>query len=141
MQDRTVLVVEDDPAIRGLIAELLDDAGYTALLTDHGQRGVRLAEDCAPSVVVVNQSLRDMSGLDVLERLRRRRATRHIPVVLISGRTQQLGDGASGADRILPMPFDIDALLTHVQQLAGGAGARSRGRAAAASAGRGPAPS
>ena len=118
MEDHTVLVVEDDAAVRGLIAEVLDEAGYTVLLADHGQRGLHLAQACAPSVVLVNQRLSDMSGLDLLERLRRRPATREIPVVLISGRPQQPGDDTSGADRVLPMPFDIDVLLTHVQQLA-----------------------
>ena len=118
MQDRTVLVVEDDPAIRGLIADVLDEAGYTVLLTDHGRRGLRLAQDCEPSVVLVNQTLSDMAGLDLLERLRHSPSTRHIPVVLISGGGRQLADGSSPADRVLPMPFDIDVLLTHVEQLA-----------------------
>jgi len=44
--------------------------------------------------------------------------TRRIPVVLVSGRTPQLTNDESVADRVLPMPFDIDVLLTHVEQLA-----------------------
>lgn len=118
MQARTVLVVEDDPAIRGLVAELLDDAGYAVLQTRLGQDGLRLAAEHAPIVLLMNQSLPDMSGLDVLGQLRHQPATRQIPVVLISGRAHQLADGASGADRVLPMPFDIDELLAHVEQLA-----------------------
>ena len=122
MRERAVLVVEDDPAIRALVAEILDDAGYTVLQTDVGQRGLQLAEQCAPAVVVVNHTLPDMSGLDVLERLRRRPSTRHIPVVLVSTRMQQLPAVGTGADRVLPMPFDIDALLTHVEELATSSG-------------------
>jgi len=117
MGDHTVLVVEDDSSIRALIAEVLDEAGYTVLLANHGQRGLHLAQDCVPSVVLVNQRLPDMSGLEVLERLRCRPATRHISVVLMSGRSQQLADGTPGADRVLPMPFDIDVLLGHVDEL------------------------
>ena len=113
-----MLVVEDDPSIRALVTELLDDAGFSVLQTHLGQRGLRLAEEHTPTVVLVNQSLPDMSGLDVLERLRRRAATRHIPVVLVSGHLPRSADDAFGADRVLPMPFDIDVLLTHVEQLA-----------------------
>jgi two-component system OmpR family response regulator len=83
---------------------------------------LHLAEEWVPSVVVVNHVLPDMSGLDLLDRLRGRRATRGIPVVLVSGRVRQLPSGATGADRVLPLPFDIDVLLAHVEQLAGAAG-------------------
>ena len=122
LRERVVLVVEDDPAVRGLVAEILDDAGYTVFQADIGQRGLHLAEQCAPSVVVLNHSLPDMSGLDVLQRLRRRPSTQHIPVLLVSTRVQQLTGAGMGADRVLPMPFEIDALLTHVEELAASSG-------------------
>lgn len=118
MPDRTVLVVEDDPAVSGLVVELLEDAGFTVLQARLGQQGLRLVEEYTPAVVLVNQMLPDMSGLDVLERLRHGPETRQIPVILISSRVQQLADGASNVDRVLPMPFDIDVLLTQVEQLA-----------------------
>jgi DNA-binding response OmpR family regulator len=117
MHDRTVLVVEDDPAISELVTELLDDAGYTVLKTNLGRRGLRLAQEHTPAVMLVNNRLPDMTGLDLLERLRGQDATRRIPVVLVSGRTPQITYDGS-ADRVLPMPFDIDVLLTHVEQLA-----------------------
>ena len=126
VNDRSVLVIEDDPAIRGLIAELLDEAGYTVLEAGLGRGGLRLAEEHAPSVVLVNHRLPDMSGFDVLERLRRGPSTRRIPVVLVSGRIRPPADGPAVADRVLPMPFDIDVLLAHVEQLA----LRSKGAAA-----------
>jgi len=119
MDERRVLVVEDDPGVRALMAELLADAGYTVLEATRGAGGLQLAEECSPSLVVVNHVLPDMSGLDMLEQLRRRRLTRDIPVVLVSGRFQQLGAANSAADRVLPLPFDINVLLMHVEQLAG----------------------
>jgi DNA-binding response OmpR family regulator len=119
MDDRRVLVVEEDPGVRALIVELLVDAGYTVLEASRGAGGLHLAVEQSPSLVVVNDVLPDMSGLDMLEQLRRRRLTREIPVVLVSGRFQQLSVEESAADRVLPLPFDIDVLLTHVEQLAG----------------------
>ena len=118
MDDRSVLVVEEDPGIRELIVELLADAGYEVLEATHGSGGLHLAEVCSPSLIVVNHWLPDMSGVDMLAHLRRRPRTRDISTILVSGRLQQLDVGASGADRVLPLPFDIDVLLTHVEQLA-----------------------
>ena len=117
MDARTVLVVESDASVRALIVELLDDAGFAVLQTDRGDAGLRLAEEHTPTVVLVDHVLPDMTGLDLLEHLRRHSTTRHIPVVMVSGRIQQLHDVGFGADRVLPMPFDIDVLLAHVEQL------------------------
>jgi len=119
MDDRRVLVVEEDPGVRALIVDLLVEVGYTVLEASRGAGGLHLAAEQSPSLVVVNHVLPDMSGLDMLEQLRRHRLTRDIPAVLVSGRLHQLGVGESAADRVLPLPFDIDVLLTHVEQLAG----------------------
>jgi DNA-binding response OmpR family regulator len=119
---RSVLVVEGDAGIRALLAELLGEAGYTVLEASRGTEGLHLVEEHLPSVVVVNHVLPDMSGLDLLERLRLGRETRGIPVVLVSGRIQQLAADGGGADCVLPLPFEIDVLLTHVEQLAAAIG-------------------
>ncbi|HZO29107.1 MAG TPA: response regulator [Chloroflexota bacterium] len=118
MAQHTVLVVEDDASIRSLIAELLDDAGYRVLEADCGKMALSLAREHAPSVALVDYMLPDMSGLDVLERLRTQRESRHIPVMLVSGRAHQLVDRQHGADGVLMKPFDINVLLDRVDALA-----------------------
>jgi CheY-like chemotaxis protein len=118
MERRTVLVVDDDAAIRALIAELLDEAGYTVLEADSGRQALRLADEQVPSVVLVDHRLPDMSGLDVLERLRTRPASRHIPVIVVSGIARQLTDGDHGAARVLTKPFDITELVEQVNAVA-----------------------
>ena len=118
MAQYTVLVVDDDASIRSLIAELLDDAGYTVLEADCGKMALSLAQEHAPSVALVDYMLPDMSGLDVLERLRTQRESRHIPVMLLSGRAHQLVDRQHGADGVLMKPFDINVLLDRVDALA-----------------------
>ena len=119
MERRTVLIVDDDPAIRELIAEILDEAGYTVLEADCGRPALRLAQEHVPTVVLVDQMLPDMSGLDVLERLRAQAASRYIPVLLVSGLAHQLAGGDHGADRVLAKPFDIIDLIEQVDALAG----------------------
>jgi DNA-binding response OmpR family regulator len=118
MHPRSVLVVEDDAAIRGLVAEVLNDAGYLVLEADRGHAALRLAQQHLPSVVLTDHMLPDMSGLDLLEQLKVRAASRFIPVMLVSGRAHQLAEHDHGADRLLAKPFDIDVLLEHVDALA-----------------------
>jgi adenylate cyclase len=118
MCGQSVLVVESDPGIRGLLAEILEDAGFVVLHAERGHEGLRLAERTRPSVVLVNHVLPDMSGLELLDLLRSPDADRHIPAVLMSGRAQQLDGIVSGADRVMSMPFDIGVLVAHVEQLA-----------------------
>jgi two-component system phosphate regulon response regulator PhoB len=118
MNRRTVLVVEDDATIRELLTELLDDAGYAVVEAACGQAALQLAQEHGPSVVLVDQMLPDMSGLDVLTQLRTHHATRDMPVMLVSGRLEQLTAGAHGADCVLAKPFDIGVLLEHVGYLA-----------------------
>jgi len=118
MERRVVLIVEDDEAIRMLIAELLDEAGYTVLEADCGRQALRLADEHTPAVVLVDHRLPDMSGLDVLERLRTRPSSRHTPVIVVSGVAHHLADGNHGADRILTKPFDITDLVEQVNAVA-----------------------
>jgi DNA-binding response OmpR family regulator len=119
MDERRVLVIEADSGIRGLIVELLVEAGYAIVEATRGDGGLHLAWDCSPILIVMNHVLPDMSGLDLLDRLRQHHTTGSIPVLLISGRVQQLADIMPSADCVLPLPFDIDVLLSHVDQLAG----------------------
>jgi len=118
MQNHSVLVVQYDAAIRELVAEVLNDAGYRVLEADRGSAALRLAQQHVPSVVLTDHMLPDMSGLDLLEQLKVHPASRFIPVMVVSGRAHQLAERDHGADRLLAKPFDIDVLLEHVDALA-----------------------
>jgi CheY-like chemotaxis protein len=112
-----VLVVEDDAALRGLLVDVLHHEGYTVLQAERGPQGLRLAQEHEPSLILTDQTLPGMSGLELLEELRSGEGTRHIPVVLISGFSVQIPGGQPHPDRILAKPFDLDALLTDVEYL------------------------
>src|SRR3954447_19287939 len=118
MDQRSVLVVEDDETVRTLIAEVLADAGYAVLEADCGRQALLLAYEHVPSIVVMDHLLPDMSGLDVLEQLRARPSSRYIPVMLVSGLAQKLVGRDHGADDVLTKPFDITALVDRVGALA-----------------------
>jgi two-component system, OmpR family, phosphate regulon response regulator PhoB len=118
MDQRSVLVVDDDETVRSVIAEVLDDAGYVVLEADCGRQALRLAHEHVPLIVVMDHMLPDMSGLDVLEQLRAHPSSRYIPVMLVSGLAHKLVDRDHGADGVLAKPFDITALVERVDALA-----------------------
>jgi DNA-binding response OmpR family regulator len=122
----TVLVVEDDRVLGDLMAEVLEGEGYAVLQACDAQQGLRLAQEHEPDLILTDQVLPDLSGLELLDRLRTRASTRRIPVVIVSGLPVAENDGAQ-ADGVLSKPFDIDLLVAHVTRAV-------RGRVAVGSA-------
>ncbi len=82
--ERRVLVVEDDLAFAGVLRDLAHEKGFRCLVATTAAEGLQLAERYLPSGVLLDVRLPDDSGLSVLERLKRQKATRHIPVHMIS---------------------------------------------------------
>jgi DNA-binding response OmpR family regulator len=118
MDRQTVLVVESDELIRDLLTELLEGDGYAVLEAAGGAQALRLLEEHVPTVVLLDQRLTDMSGLDVLKRQRAYAPCSRIPVILMSGLTQELAGLDHGANHVLVKPFDITDLLVRVASLA-----------------------
>jgi len=113
---RTVLVAEEDGWLRPLMAALLSDEGYRTLEADSGASVVELAEAYQPDAIVLDLGLPAKPGARVLRELRTIDATRAIPVILVSGETEegprQLFSQASVSGvPTLPKPLDIGALF------------------------------
>ncbi len=125
-----VLVIEDEEIVRGLIVEVLEDAGYEVAQADRAETGLeRIAADI-PDVVVSDIVMPGLSGLELLERVRGSYPS--LPVVLVTGAgthanlTQALAFGASS---VVVKPFAHADLIAAVQTaLTQGVAAASRGR-------------
>ncbi len=89
---RLLLVVEDDAAFAGILADLAAELGFESLAASGADEAVSLATRHLPSAVVLDVGLPDHSGLTVLDRLKRDPRTRHIPVHVVSA-----GDHAPAA--------------------------------------------
>lgn len=85
---RTVLLVEDSDAIRDAFTILLEDAGYTVLGAGTGEDALRLAAERMPDLVLLDMGLPDMTGLDVVRRIKGDPATAGIVVVAVTGRDE-----------------------------------------------------
>ncbi|HEU4883156.1 MAG TPA: response regulator, partial [Longimicrobium sp.] len=86
---RTVLLVEDSDAIRDAFTILLEDAGYTVLGAETGGEALRLAEERVPDLVLLDMGLPDMTGLEVVRRLKAAPHTASIAVVALTGRDEE----------------------------------------------------
>src|SRR3981189_3019822 len=82
--DKTVLVVEDDPWIRSLMADLLKGEGYDVVQASDGKAGLEMAEENEPDVTRPELAMPEKSGLDVLHELKRSKPTGDIPVIVVS---------------------------------------------------------
>jgi CheY-like chemotaxis protein/nitrogen-specific signal transduction histidine kinase len=111
----TVLYVEDNQANMELVEQILMDRPHIQLLKAHsGIQGLELARQYLPSVILLDINLPDISGVEVLEILRKEPATRHIPVMAVSANAmpQDVVKGlAKGFFRYLTKPFKIDEFL------------------------------
>ena len=107
---RTILVVDDESAIRDLIVAVLEDEGYRAIGAGSGRRALELIAVEAPDLVLMDIMMPEMDGQEALRRLRQLERSAPLPVILMSA--------AFTADRLdqqiaafLPKPFDLDLLL------------------------------
>jgi DNA-binding response OmpR family regulator len=117
----TVLVVEDDTAIRDLLADVLQEEGYVVESVEDGAEALeRLHAPASPTprycVVVLDNRLPTVSGLDVLRQLQQRDATP--PVIWVSAHAEEFAEAIdAGAAVAVTKPFDIDLLAGAVRDL------------------------
>jgi DNA-binding response OmpR family regulator len=113
-----VLLVEDDPQLSGMLAEVLVDEGYVVDVAHDGQRGLHLGLTRVYDVLVLDRGLPAVEGLDLLGRLRRSGV--HTPTLVLSalGNPADRVDGLdAGAEDYLGKPFDLDELLARMRAL------------------------
>jgi DNA-binding response OmpR family regulator len=119
--NKTVLVIEDDPAIGNMLSTLLAVEGYRPLLIVDGLKGLEAAQALRPAVITLDLSLPTLDGLQVLDRLDDGMDAR-IPVIIISAYTDRLtAVHRTRVSAILTKPFEIDTLLNCITAALGGA--------------------
>ena len=110
-----VLVVEDDPPVRNLIATTLKAHDYRYLTAGTGEGAVMEAASHAPDVILLDLGLPDMDGVEVIRRVR---AWSNVPIIVISARSEDADKIAAldaGADDYLTKPFSVDELLARLR--------------------------
>ncbi|HEX8362465.1 MAG TPA: response regulator transcription factor [Longimicrobium sp.] len=112
-----ILVVDDEPDISALVAYHLARESYRVRTASSGPEAIRAAELERPDLIVLDLMLPGMSGLQVLEELRRRAETRDIPVILLTARREEqdrIQGLRQGADDYVAKPFSPQELILRV---------------------------
>jgi two-component system KDP operon response regulator KdpE len=110
-----VLVVDDDPAIQRTLAIGLRARGYDVLPARDGRTAVQACDEDDPDVVLLDLGLPDLTGVEVLRRMRRRS---QVPVIVLSARhgsDDKVEALDVGADDYVTKPFGMDELLARVR--------------------------
>ena len=117
---RTVLVADDRPESRRLTIEALAALDFGVLEAHDGGSAIRRAAEDRPDMLIVESTLADVNGLEVVRRLRQADETRDLPIVVASAsvfeRDRERALDA-GADVFLPKPLSFEELIARVSEL------------------------
>ena len=108
--DRVVLIIEDDVTFAGILREMARDKGFKSVIATRGEAGLSLAHRYHPDAITLDIALPDMEGWSVLDRLKHDKATRHIPVHIISGDDETARGLKLGAFAQVQKPVTKEAL-------------------------------
>ena len=117
-----VLVVDDSWTDLTLIATPLRESGYDVVTAADGDEALEMVGSERPQCVLLDVVLPKQNGFQVCRKLKQNEASRHIPVILVSGKNTPLDKKwglQQGADLYITKPFDKEELLTSVRTLIG----------------------
>jgi len=112
-----LLLVEDDPALAELIEYRFKGEGYDVRLTGDGDEALLLAAEDAPDLVLLDWMIGGTSGIEVCRRLRREKATAHVPIIMLTARgaeDDRIRGLETGADDYVTKPFSPRELIARV---------------------------
>ena len=110
-----ILVVEDDPPIRNLIATTVKTRESKYLLAKNGEEAILQASSYAPDVVFLDLGLPDIDGIEIIKRIRE---WSNMPIIVISARSEdedKIEALDAGADDYLTKPFSVEELLARLR--------------------------
>jgi DNA-binding response OmpR family regulator len=118
-----VLVVEDDPSVRGLLHTLLTGEGYEVATASDGLAGLVKASSSRPDLMLLDLMMPDLGGVRVLEELRGDPALADVPVVVVTGKLEAVPSlrALLGDDNVFVKPFGVAELLERVSAITRGA--------------------
>ena len=119
--ERTVLLIEDDSDARQLMAKAVERIGARVVTADSGLAGLAIAHALRPALILLDLSLPDLDGREVVRRLSAEPTLAHIPVVVFSGEGDNDSEGRPSS--VLDKPTELDAM---VEAISAQLGARRR---------------
>lgn len=118
MRGKHILIVEDEVAIREMIGFAMRRSGYELTEAANGQQAQLQVAEKVPDVILMDWMLPDVSGVELVRRLKRDELTRHVPVIMLtarSGEDDKVYGLDSGADDYMTKPFSPKELLARIR--------------------------
>lgn len=120
MAKPTILVVEDEAPLLTLLRYNLEKQGFRVEEATDGQEALLRVSESKPDLVLLDWMLPSLSGIEVCRQIRRRPATRDLPVIMVTARTEDQDAVRAldiGADDYITKPFAVEALLARIRAL------------------------
>ncbi|MCB0600634.1 MAG: response regulator, partial [Saprospiraceae bacterium] len=113
----TVLIVDDDPSIRGLLVQELGEAGYQVREAENGKEALEKIRQQKPDLVLLDVMMPEMNGFDVAAILKNDPVTMNIPIIILSIVQDKERGMRIGVDKYLTKPFETEQLIHEVNAL------------------------
>lgn len=120
MDHRTILVVDDEPAITASLAYCLEQEGYRVVVASNGEEAVRLVMHEVPDLIVSDIMMPRVDGYELCRRIRTYYKTNTIPFLFLTAKTaaeSKLKGMRLGSDDYITKPFDLSELLLKVRRI------------------------
>lgn len=118
MSDKKILIVDDESAIREMIAVALEMAGYECLEADNARDAYTCVVDQRPDMILLDWMLPETSGIELARRLKRDESTADIPIIMITAKTEEDNKVQGlevGADDYITKPFSPRELVARLK--------------------------
>lgn len=115
-----VMIVEDEIALITMLRYNLEKEGFRIVEATDGEEALSLIEENRPDLILLDWMLPTMSGIEVCRQLRRKPATREVPVMMLTARGEEsdkIRGLNTGADDYLTKPFSMSELVARVRAL------------------------
>ncbi len=113
-----VLVVEDEPAQREVLAYNLEAEGFAVSRAETGDEALLLVEEDRPDIIVLDWMLPGVSGIEVCRQVKSKSETRGIPIIMLSARSEEVDRVRgleTGADDYVIKPYSVIELMARVR--------------------------
>ncbi|MBS0350004.1 MAG: response regulator [Proteobacteria bacterium] len=120
MKKISLLIIEDEPAIRDLLRFSLPSDQYTLMDAETVAQGTRLLADVIPDLIILDWMLPDKSGIDFIKWIKRKENLKDIPIVMLTAKAeedQKVQGLMSGADDYVTKPFSTAELNARIKAI------------------------
>ena len=114
----SVLLVEDEPAQREVLAYNLEAEGFGVAKVDNGDEALIMVDEVQPDVIILDWMLPGVSGIEICRRLKSKSGTRNIPVIMLTARSEEadrVRGLETGADDYVVKPYSVIELMARVR--------------------------